>query len=150
MRFAWIVSACLVSGACGGDGGTDPAGHTLTGAWTYGFTQLSDGSSTNCHMSRASEVTITQRGVGFDGSITGGLAACTTAGVQWTAGFGQGRITAGKIIGDSVTFDIDGGQWRSWGRFVTDDSMAGFLNANYPTPSGSNLIMTGYWYSTRR
>ena len=149
MRFVWIVGACLISCACGGDGGTDPStNHQVTGGWTYGFTQLADGHSTTCNMAQGAAVTITQQGANCPRTIIGGTPACMTGGVPWNIGFGQGKVTGGRIIADSVTFDIDGGKWRSWGRFGTEDSMAGLLNAIYPGPSGT-VIMTGYWNATR-
>lgn len=149
MRFVWIAGICLIGPACSGDGGTDPVGHQIAGHWSHVTTQLADGHSTTCGALTGGAVTLAQSGANFDGTIIGGNAACLTGSVPWTLGFGSGKITKGRIIGDSVVFEIDAGRWRSWGRFVTDDSMAGFLNAIYPTSSGSNLIMTGYWSARR-
>jgi len=149
MRFAFVVGVCLMSSACGGDGGTDPTtNHQVAGGWSYKTTQLADGHATTCNALSGSAMTVTQQGVRFDGTITGGTISCLTGSVSWTGGFGSGQVTNGRIIGDSVTFDIDDGKWRSWGRFVTADSMAGLLNAIYPGPNGT-LIMTGFWNATR-
>lgn len=140
------ASICLVGVACGGGDGAGPSTtHSLNGDWDYRSTQLADGHATTCNALSGSALTLAQNGRTFSGTIAGGLTACQTGGVPWTGGFGQGVVEDGIILGDSVAFYIDNGQWRSFGRFITEDSLAGIVNAVY-----GNLIMTGYWSATRQ
>ena len=151
MRFSVIVCACLLSSACGGDGGTGPTtNHRMTGSWSYLTTQLADGHATTCSALAGSAMTVTtQRGADFSGRILGGAVSCRTGSINWEAGFGLSDVTNGVIDGDSVVFDFDGGNWRSWGRFVTEDSLAGIVNGIYPASGGGSLILTGFWSAIR-
>jgi hypothetical protein len=149
MRFNVIAGACLLSSACGGDGGTGPVtSHQLVGNWSYDMPLLQDGHGLSCSI-MGPVLTLTQNGTSFAGRVNGGIERCT-----WPNGSDSGLmqsadVLAGKFKGDSLTFDILNDLWHNVGVFVTEDSMAGIVNSIY-TIGGQQYQIVGYWYSKRQ
>src|SRR4026207_2185865 len=122
------ASICLVGGACGGGDGAGPGtSHQLAGDWNYVTWNLQDGLGATCS-TQLTQLKLTQHGVTFDGQALFGSISCTWANGGGSANLGTGIVRTGIIDGDSVSFNFDKGQWRSFGRVVTSDSMTGIAN----------------------
>ena len=143
-----VASAFLVAAACGGDAGGPGTSHALAGDWTYVTWNLQDGYTATCSTDQTA-LKLVQHGATFDGQVLYGSMSCTWTGGGGTRNMGAGIVRSGIIKGDSVSYNFDKGQWRSFGTIVTPDSMAGIVNAVYAR-TGGNLILTGYWSAKRQ
>ena len=147
MRLTWGV--CLLAAACGGDGGTGPTtSHQIAGEWTYETRSLQDGLGTWC-ATTGTTLRYNQAGVTFSGSILAGSITCIHGSDTTGGHLGVGQVQNGVIHGDSIEFYVDGNTWRSFGTFITPDSVAGTVNAIFVV-QGQQYILVGNWYSKRK
>jgi hypothetical protein len=141
----------LIASCGGGDGGgTGPTTtHQVAGPWTYETRTLQDGHGNTCSTT-GSLFTVTQSGnrANIGGTLVGGTINCTGTN-PGSGSLGSGTLSSGAIRGDSIDFAVDQQTWRSVGKFITTDSLAGVVNAIYVV-GGRQYILVGYWYSKRQ
>lgn len=149
MRERWLALGCLVAAACGGSDGAGPTtSHDLVGSWSYDMPDLQDGHGLTCTIS-GPVLALAQSGVAFSGNVSGGTEACMDNGTPFGGNMESAVVLDGRIQGDSVSFYVESTIWRSVGTLVTEDSMAGIVNA-FTSYQGTQRYLVGHWYSKRQ
>jgi hypothetical protein len=144
-----VAGVFLLAAACGGgDPGGPTTSHALVGNWSYDMPQLQDGRGLSCSI-MGPVLTLTQNGTSFSGRVNGGTQQCTWPDGSSSNSMPSADVLAGKIRGDSISFDILNDLWHNVGRFVTEDSMAGTVNSIQRIGAQQYQIV-GYWYSKRQ
>jgi len=137
--------------ACGGgeSASLGPPPTTVDGTWNATISNLHatiQGSNFTCSVAGAT-VTLTQAGTDFSGTYSGTMT-CTYKG-QTTTTPVAGTVVNGSLIGNAVSFDLDGPEFHFTGTAV-ENSMSGTctLTADFGSPIGM-VTLNGSWRATR-
>jgi hypothetical protein len=130
--------------ACGGDA-TSPAPN-VTGQWSYTATNIS-GSGITCNISGVS-LSLSQSGSNFTGSTTGGDASCSGPGGSFDDALGGDIVANGKVIGNTVQFDIGTQDVHNVGT-ISGNSMSGTVTFRIATGT-STINLTGNFSAVRQ
>jgi len=137
--------------ACGGgeSASLGPPPTTVDGNWNATISNLHatiQGSNFTCSVTGAT-VTLTQTGTDFSGTYSGTMT-CTYKG-QSSSTPVAGTVVNGSLIGNAVSFDLDGPEFHFTGTAV-ENSMSGTctLTADFGSPIGV-VTLNGSWRATR-
>ena len=123
----WLACIAPAALACGGaDKTTGPPPRDVTGTYTYAFSNLGNGSGVVC--SGTATMPVTQTGATFSGTYFG-TQTCRYASTTDTWNV-SGTVVNGRVVGDSVYFNMDGDNWRNFGVLQGSD-MSGTVNGSF-------------------
>ena len=147
--FPGFATVCLLGAACGGDSGTGPTtSHHVAGNWLYRAWSMATGTGVVC-TTPGPYMTLTQNNVVFAGTFVHDTIICTSPSGPLGGTFASGDVLNAGISGDSIRFDLRNSLWRNFGTFVTEDSVAGVVNADVLV-EGSQRVLAGYWAAVRQ
>jgi hypothetical protein len=122
-----LVLLVLVAIIAGCGGGTDPSSaDPLSGAWLIGLGQLL-GSNASCTFPSI-RLTLSRSSSTLSGTYTApGQGTCVFNGETFVGSIGDGDVVNGKVVGDSVSFDLRNSSLHFGGRRTGPGALAGTM-----------------------
>ena len=139
-----VLTAAAALAACGSSDSTGPGTARVGGNWT--FQEVLASSSLGVSCADTAQMTLSQTGQVVTGNYAQ-VGTCT-AGGQVFDNSGNGVISGGQVVGDSIRFDEDFCEYRGTLTGTPATSMAGTVNCIDTTTSPPDTI-PGSWTMTR-